>query len=151
LVIRDLLSSLLFVQGIRRFGGNVFSLVPNSPLEPDWKTIREIFHYPVEIFASHEVGRPILDTSFWGVRGGSHLITPVLFAGWAYDARKTMCRFSTHPLCSPLSLVFCCVFVYCGTTGCSGTWFWEGEILSRKLAFFVFGFWFGCLFWTASD
>jgi hypothetical protein len=48
----------------------------------------------------------------------------------------------THPLCSPLSLVLCCVSVLCDTTGC------RNLVLGRNLVseagvFLVFGFGLG--------
>jgi hypothetical protein len=51
-------------------GWFVFSLIPSSPLALRLETPlgRSFIH--MEVFASHEVGRPVFDTSFAGVRGG---------------------------------------------------------------------------------
>lgn len=133
LVIRICVFSAL-CPGYPAFWGNVFSLV-QTPLLNQIGNHSGDLSLPVEIFASHEVGGPILDTSF-GSERGSHLIRRCSL-GWAYDAGRRCAGFSSPPLLSFISrllLRFCFLRYY----GMSGTWFLKGNLVSEAGVLFCF-------------
>jgi hypothetical protein len=133
--------------GYPAFWGKCLFSRPNSPLEPDWKTIREIFHYQ---WKSSLLTR--LADQFWiqvfGSERGSHLIRRCSL-GWAYDAGRRYAGFDSPPLLSfisRLSLRFCFTAIpwdvwnlVLGRKSCLGSWrflscFWVlvwGSLLDR--------------------
>jgi len=95
-------SSLLLSQASGVIRWLVFSLTPSSPLASRLETPlgRSFIH--MEIFASHEVGRPVFRYKFCGSERGIHLMAPGR-NGCGGVAGRRLCRPRSIPLRSPLS------------------------------------------------